>query len=86
MWVDPEDGMTDDEIIEIALRKMKPEKRARLERVSEVSGRSIRELLDEALDYFEEYLENPVNRAAWLAEGERRAHPYGSDPLLRKER
>lgn len=86
MLFDPEDGKTDDEIIEIALRRMKPETRARLEHISQVSGRSIGELTEEALEIFEEYFKDPVHRAAWLAKIDWREQPYGPDPTLRKDR
>jgi len=85
MLFDPEDGKTDDEIIAIALRRMKPETRARLEQLSQVSGRSIGELVEASVEYFEECLKDPVQRAALLAKMDWENQPYGPDPLLMKD-
>jgi predicted DNA-binding protein len=83
MLFDPEDGMTMDESIEIALRR-RPDLRARMEAVAQSSGRSIRGIVDECMNLFLDDLEDPAKAAAFHAKIDRQEAPFGPDPLVRK--
>jgi hypothetical protein len=86
MLFNPEDGKTWEEIFEIVLRKLPPERRARFERDAAVSGLTIQELVEEKLAAAMERLKDPAYRAACDAQTEWEQQPYGADPLLRKAR
>lgn len=83
MLFDPEDGMTMDENIEIAFRR-RPDLRAQVEAIARYSGRSIREIVEECMDFFLDELEDPAKAAAYHAKMDRAEAPYGPDPLVRK--
>lgn len=82
---DPDDGKTREEIIDKVLNRMGPEMRARCEYLSEISGLSLVEIVQQTRTLFEESLDDPATRAALKAKVNRQLQPYGRDPLLPRE-
>jgi len=85
MLFDPDDGKTREEIIDTVLDRMGPEMRARCERLSEISGLSLVEIVEKTRILFEESLDDPATRAALKAKVNRQLQPYGRDPLLPRQ-
>jgi predicted DNA-binding protein len=83
MLFDPEDGMTLEQSIEIAMRQ-RPDLRARLEALAMATGRTSYEIIMECRRRFAEDMEDPAKAAAYRAKMNREFAPFGPDPLLRK--
>jgi predicted DNA-binding protein len=84
MLFDPEDGMTLEQSIEIAMRR-RPDLKARLEAVAQATGRTSYEIILECRLRFLEDMKDPAKAAAYRAELDREFAPFGPDPLLKKE-
>ena len=79
LFGNPEGLKTWEEIIEIALRGMKPELRAQLDAEAHANRRSVQEVVEAYLVYgFDHMEELPLPNLEWQRQ------PYGKDRLLQR--
>ena len=85
MLFDPDAGKTIEQVLESAWNRSTPEVQVRVRALAHESRRSIGEVMARAILTFQERLEDPVFRRAYLAHVDFQEQPFGPDPLLRKD-
>jgi len=85
MLMDPDAGKTSGQILKQVWERLRPDLKARYEHLSGVSGRTIPDLLEEAVEIFCERLKDPAYRQVFFDRLAWEAQPFGSDPRVRKD-
>jgi hypothetical protein len=84
MLFDPEDGMTWEQSLEIAWKRLPPAIQARVQRLADTRGWTRSEVILECCRSVMEDLKDPAKAAAYHAKMDRQEAPFGPDPLVRK--
>lgn len=82
MIFDPDAGKTHEQIRTEAFQRLPLAMRQEYEEVSALSGRTIPELLEEAVEYYLSRLREPAIMKAFTDKIDRRMRPLGADPRM----
>lgn len=80
MFIDPDQGLTFEQLTEKVWHRLTPEVQARIEALSQESGLSCNDVMKQCYDRLQDPIEGPALHARLEQEAERIWFPLGRDP------